>query len=67
MALGSKTGGRKKGSLNLLGDVMRKSRDVGRALTMRQHPDLMMRIAAEKARKKGQPPRIAQTRVGARQ
>jgi hypothetical protein len=46
---------------DLIGDVMRKSRDVGRALTMRQHPDLMLRIAGEKARKKGPVPRVAQS------
>jgi hypothetical protein len=36
----------------LIGDVFRKTRDIGRAQTMRQFPDLIMRIAGEKARKK---------------
>ena len=35
-----------------ISDVMRKARDVGRALTMQQHPDLMLRIAEEKSQKK---------------
>jgi hypothetical protein len=48
----------------LIGDVFRKTRDVGRAKTMFQYPDLMLRIASEKARKQRPPPRIAQSPVG---
>jgi hypothetical protein len=34
---------------DLIDDVMRKSRDWGRGVTMQQNPDLLLRIAAERA------------------
>ncbi len=37
-------------------DVMRKTRDVGRMQTMMLHPDLILKIATEKAKKAGLTP-----------